>query len=154
MLEQSIDLATSRLTSFTKFLKDIVEDGTYAYQDVKLLNFNVSNESVKKSFSDIINDLTVKCNKRFENLQSNPVFKAINILDFRQWPNGANPSSFGENEITELINHFNVLLTKNNCNVDKIMTEWYLLKLEITTMIASWEKINYLQVWQINIYFS
>ena len=88
MLEQSIDLATSRLTSFTKFLKDIVEeDGTYAYQDVKLLNFNVSNESVKKSFSDFINDLTVKCNKRFENLQSNPVFKAINILDCRQWPN-------------------------------------------------------------------
>ena len=64
MLEQSIDLATSRLTSFTKFLKDIVEeDGTYTYQDVKLLNFNVSNESVKKSFSDFINDLTVNATK-------------------------------------------------------------------------------------------
>ena len=60
LLEQSIDKATTRLTNFTRSLKDIVEeDGNYTYQDVKLLNFNVSNESFKKSFSDIINALTV-----------------------------------------------------------------------------------------------
>ena len=60
LLEQSIDKATTRLTNFTRSLKDIVEeDGNYTYQDVKLLNFNVSNGSFKKSFSDIINDLTV-----------------------------------------------------------------------------------------------
>ena len=61
LLEQIIDQATTRWTDFTKFLKDIVEDGTYTYQDVKLLNFNISNEGVKKLFSDIINDLTVNC---------------------------------------------------------------------------------------------
>ena len=62
LLDQVIDQATTRWTDFTKFLEDIVEeDGTYTYQDVKLLNFNISNESVKKLFSDIINDLTVKC---------------------------------------------------------------------------------------------
>ena len=62
LLDQIIDQATTRWTDFTKFLEDIVEeDGTYTYQDVKLLNFNISNESVKKLFSDIINDLTVKC---------------------------------------------------------------------------------------------
>ena len=85
LLEQSVDQTATRLTNFTKFLKDIVEeDGTYTYQDVKLLNFNVSNETFKKLYSDIINDLTVKCNKRFENLQSNPVLvDTINILDFR-----------------------------------------------------------------------
>ena len=60
LLEQIIDKATTRLTNFTWSLKDIVEeDGNYTYQDVKLLNFNVSNGSFKKSFSDIINDLTV-----------------------------------------------------------------------------------------------
>ena len=62
LLDQIIDQATTRWTDFTKFLEDIVEeDGTYTYQDVKLLNFNISNESVKKLFSDIINDLTLKC---------------------------------------------------------------------------------------------
>ena len=79
--EETIDQTTARLTNFTKFLKDVVEeDGTFTYQDVKLLNFNVSNESLKKSFNDIINDLTEKCNERFSNLQSNPVFKGINLL--------------------------------------------------------------------------
>ena len=43
----------------------LLEDGTFTYQDVKLLNFNVSNESVKKSFNDIINDLTESVTKDF-----------------------------------------------------------------------------------------
>ena len=86
LLKQIIDQATTRLNDFIKFLKDVVEqDGTYTYQDVKLLNFNISNESVKKLFSDIINDLTVKCNERFEILQSNPLFNVINVFDCRQW---------------------------------------------------------------------
>ena len=115
LLKQIIDQATTRLNDFIKFLKDVVEQGgTYTYQDVKLLNFNISNESVKKLFSDIINDLTVKCNERFEILQSNPLFNVINVFDCRQWRKGANLWSLGENEITELINNFNILLTKNN----------------------------------------
>ena len=90
---------TTRLTNFTIFLKDIVEDGIYTCQDAKLLNFNVSNESIKKLFSDIINDLTVKCNKTFENLQSNLVLNAINILDCRQWLIGAHLLGFGRKSI-------------------------------------------------------
>ena len=122
---------------------------TFTYQDVKLLNFNVSNENVKKSFNGIINDLTKKCNERFSNLQSNPVFKGINLLDCKRWPeDNTNLSTFGENEMTELINHFKPLLLKNNCDVDKILTEWDLLKLEVTSMISSWEKIDYLEVWR------
>ena len=150
LLEESIDQTTARLTNFTKFLKDVVEeDGTFTYQDVKLLNFNVSNESVKKSFNDIINDLTEKCNERFSNLQSNPVFKGINLLDCKRWPeDNTNLSTFEENDMTELINHFKPLLLKNNCDVDQILTEWDLLKLEVTSMISSWEKIDYLEVWR------
>ena len=86
-------------------------------------------------------------NERFEILQSNPLFNVINVFDCRQWQKGANLWSLGENEITELINNFNVLLTKNNCNTDRIMTEWDLLKLELTAMTASCEKINYLKFW-------
>ena len=33
--------------------------------------------------------------------------------------------------MTELINHFKSLLLKNNCDVDIILTEWDLLKLEV-----------------------
>ena len=78
LLEESINQTTARLTNFTKFLKDVVEeDGTFIYQDVKLLNFDVRNESKKKSFNHIINDLTEKCNKRFLNLESNPLISLI-----------------------------------------------------------------------------
>ena len=57
-------------------------------------------------------------------------------------------SVYGEKEIDALFKHFSPLLSNDGCNVDKIMAEWDLLKLEVNTLISGWCAIKYLDVWQ------
>ena len=81
LLQESIDKATTRLTNFTKFQKDVVsEEGVNKYQGIKLLNYDVSSESIKNSYNDIVKSLTDNNSKRFANLQSHTVFKTSTFL--------------------------------------------------------------------------
>ena len=150
LLNQSIDGNTIRLTNYTKFLKDVVhEDGEHKYQGIKLLNFDASNERIKNSYSEIIDSLTSAMSNRFENLQSHPVFKNIHILDCSRWPkDDANLSEFGESQIKELSAHFSALLQDNGCDLDKILPEWDLLKLEISQLMSGMCTVKYLDVWE------
>ena len=71
---ESIDKNTSRLTNYTKFLKEVTcVEGFYKYREIKLLNFDASSEKIKKSYSDVISCLTAKMNERFEDLRTHPV---------------------------------------------------------------------------------
>ena len=106
------------------------EEGVNKYQGIKLLYYDVNSKSIKNSFDDIIKSFASNNSKWFANLQSHPVFKNINILDCSRWPSEKeNLSSYGESEMNELVDHFSELLTKNGCDIDKIIPEWDLLKL-------------------------
>jgi hypothetical protein len=150
LLTESIDKNTSRLTNYTKFLKEVkCADGSYEYQEIKLLNFDGSSERINKSYSDVISCLTAKMNERFEDLQTHPVFKGMSILDCSRWPrDDLNLFVYGEKEIDALSKHFSSLLSNNGCDIDKIMTEWDLLKLEVNMLIFGCCSIEYLDVWQ------
>jgi hypothetical protein len=150
LLTESIDKNTSRLTNYTKFLKEVkCVEGSYEYQEIKLLNFDGSSERINKSYSDVISCLTAKMNERFEDLQTHPVFKGMSILDCSCWPrDDLNLFVYGEKEIDALSKHFSSLLSNNGCDIDKIMTEWDLLKLEVNTLIFGCCSIEYLDVWQ------
>ena len=131
LLQDSIDKTTTCLTNFMKFQKDVVsEEGVSKYEGIKLLNYDVTSESIKNSYGDIIKLLTDNNSKQFANLQLHPVFKNIKLLDGSRWPSEKeNPSSYGESEVNELVGRFSELLTKNGCDIDKIIPEWDLLKL-------------------------
>lgn len=64
LLQESINKTTTRLTNFTKIQKDVIcEEGVYTYQDIKLLNYDASNETIKRSYDDIIKSLMDNINK-------------------------------------------------------------------------------------------
>lgn len=48
----------------------------------------------------------------------------------------------------ELADHFSELLSRNGCNVDRIIPEWDLVKLEVNSIISGCKKKKYLEVWQ------
>ena len=109
--------------------------GVNKYQGIKLLNYDVSSESIKNSYNDIIKSLTDNNSKWFANLQLHLVFKNINILDCSRWlSEKENLLSCGESEVNELVDHFSELLMKNGCDIDKIIPEWDLLKLEVNSV--------------------
>ena len=57
----------------------------------------------------------------------------MNILDCSRWPSEKeNLLSYGESEMNELIDRFSELLMKNGCDIEKIIPEWDLLKLEVS----------------------
>ena len=146
LLTQSIDKTATRLTNYTKFIKEC-EDGSY--QGIGLLNLDTCSQKIKKSYEEVISTLSAKMNERFEDLKTNPVFKSIMILDCNRWPrDDVNLSTFGEKEIDALIKHFSSLLSKNGCVVEKIISEWDILKLDVRTLIAGCREVKYLDVWQ------
>ena len=50
--------------------------------------------------------------------------------------------------MNELVDHFSELLTKNGCDIDKIIPEWDLLKLEVSSVFSGCKKMKYLEVWE------
>ena len=137
LLQESIDKTITLLDNFMKFQKDVLsEEGVNKYQGIELLNYDISSKSTKNSF-DIIKLLTNNNSKQFANLQSHPVFKKINILDCSRWPSEKeNLLSYGESEMNELVDHFSELLTKNGCDIDKIIPESDFLKLEVSSVFS------------------
>ena len=151
LLQESIEKTTTHLTNFMKFQKEVTfKEGAYIYQNIKLLNYDVSNDSIIRSYDDIIKLLTDSTSKRFANLQSHPVFKNINILDCSRWPNETESlSSYGEKEINKLVKHFSELLLKNSCCIDDVISEWDLLKLEVHSIFTECKTLKYLEIWQV-----
>ena len=87
--------------------------------------------------------------ERFQDLKTHPTFKSIVIFDSSLWPrDDLNLSVCGEKEIDALSKHFSPLLSNNGCDVDKSMSEWDLLKLEVNTLISGRRVIKYFDVWQ------
>ena len=70
------------------------------------------------------------------------------ILDCSRWPHDdENLSSYGENEVSELCEHFDEVLSDNGCDISKVSSEWDLLKLEVNSITAGMNSVNYLDVW-------
>ena len=85
---------------------------------------------------------------RFSELNTHPLFQNINILDCSRWPtDDADLSVFGENEIQKLIEHYIDLLQNNGCDVGKILNEWNLLKLDVSSITSGMRTVKYLEVW-------
>ena len=87
LLAESINETTSRLTNYTKFLKEVkLEEGSNKYHEIELLHFDASSEKIKNANSEVLLRLTAKMCERLEDLKAHPVFNSIAILDCSCWP--------------------------------------------------------------------
>ena len=89
LIDHSLEDNATRLTHFTKFLKEksINENSEHVYQDVILKNFVSATESVTCSCEKIITHLALSTQERFQDFVNSPALTSIVlILDFNLWP--------------------------------------------------------------------
>ena len=111
------------LTNFKKFLNSITvnEEGKHLYQNVHLKLYNRTFNAIKTHYKETVSRICSSVEKCFAGIQESPIFKNIEILlDTKSWP--IDSGNFGDEAVQE-ISHFQELLSKNNCEVAKIMLE-------------------------------
>ena len=138
------------LTNYTKFLGDVEvdQDGKHLYQNVKLKKYNRTKNGVKQHYKETVANICTSVEERFQGILHSPIFKNIEtILDTSSWPMNEDSGSFGTKAINDVQEHFKNLLIKNGCDVEKIQTEWLILKTYAIPMITNDKKCKYLDIW-------
>ena len=149
LIDASLDSDNGgRLTHLTKLFKEVDENNMY--QEVKLVNFKIHKKSASAFYKEIINKLAEKMEDRFKVVSTSPIFEnLILVLDVSMRPLEVNIlSSYYNDEIFAVTNHYEQLLTQNGCDIFQIPMERDRLKSYLIPILKSQSKVDYLEVWK------
>ena len=149
LIDASLDSDNGgRLTHLTKLFKEVDENNMY--QEVKLVNFKIHKKSASAFYKEIITKLAEKMEDRFKVVSTSPVFEnLILVLDVSMRPLEVNIlSSYYNDEIFAVTNHYEQLLTQNGCDIFQIPMERDRLKSYLIPILKSQSKVDYLEVWK------
>ena len=149
LLEQAMENTNIR-TNFKKFSNSIAvnEEGTHLCQNVHLKLSNRTFNAIKTHYKETVSRICSNVEKRFAGIQESPIFKNIEVLlDTKSWPIDKDSGNFGDEAVKELSSHFQVLLSKNNCEVDNIMRKWITLKIHMLPLVKNNKCVKYLDIW-------
>ena len=147
LLEQAMENANI-LTNF-KFLNSITvnEEGKHLYQNVHLKIYNRTFNAIKTHYKQTVSRICSSVEKCFAGIQESPIFKNIEVLlDTKSWPKDKDSGNFGDEAVKEIC-HFQELLSKNNCKVNNIMSEWITLKTHMLPLVKNNKCVKYLDIW-------
>ena len=149
LIDASLDSDNGgRLTHLTKLFKEVDENNMY--QEVKLVNFKIHKKSASAFYKEIITKLAEKMEDRFKVVSTSPIFEnLILVLDVSMRPLEVNIlSSYSNDEIFAVTNHYEQLLTQNGCDIFQIPMERDRLKSYLIPILKSQSKVDYLEVWK------
>ena len=149
LIDASLDSDNGgRLTHLTKLFKEVDENNMY--QEVKLVNFKIHKKSASAFYKEIITKLAEKMEDRFKVVSTSPIFEnLILVLDVSMRPLEVNIlSSYYNDEIFAVTNHYEKLLTQNGCDIFQIPMERDRLKSYLIPILKSQSKVDYLEVWK------
>ena len=149
LIDASLDSDNGgRLTHLTKLFKEVDENNMY--QEVKLVNFKIHKKSASAFYKEIITKLAEKMEDRFKVVSTSPIFEnLILVLDVSMRPLEVNIlSSYYNDEIFAVTNHYEQLLTQNGCNIFQIPMERDRPKSYLIPILKSQSKVDYLEVWK------
>ena len=149
LIDASLDSDNGgRLTHLTKLFKEVDENNMY--QEVKLVNFKIHKKSASAFYKEIITKLAEKMEDRFKVVFTSPIFEnLILVLDVSMRPLEVNIlSSYYNDEIFAVTNHYEQLLTQNGCDIFQIPMERDRLKSYLIPILKSQSKVDYLEVWK------
>ena len=149
MVENSPDGNENQVkTCLQNFISNVKKNNDeYFYHDMKLHKYETTIARARDIYSSTITSICSKVKARFSSLLDSVIFKNIPLLlETSAWPKDES-ANFGDKEINELSDHFNVLLEKNGCDVQSINEEWIRLKLFTLPFLQNNQKESYLEIW-------
>lgn len=113
-----------------RFIASIEEGGDLQFAGVRLTG---EQHRTLKAFHDSKSSYTTGICKsiqgRFDDIGKD-YFKAVHLLDTKLWPRDKETlTNVGVNDVRFAVDHFHLLLLRNNIVITRIMTEWTSFKL-------------------------
>ena len=141
---EAVSAATLQLQSYqtrygkrlSQFLEDQAAETNVSgnrFKDLQLSGFTAAKEAVCLEERKLILPRILRClEDRFFDFQDSPVLKAASIFDSSNWPNDDEGLlTYGNVEISLLINHFQPVLEAKGCHINMVYEEWTRLKINI-----------------------
>jgi len=100
------------------------------YRKTQLSRVNQQVQEAFKRNRPLLIDKMLECvANRFDDLQNLDAMKGVNILSVPLWPTGKPDfETYGNSEVSLLVNHFKVLLEMNGVSLNAVLTEWNAFK--------------------------
>ena len=101
-----------------------------------------------KGYSNIIMNIAESMESQFENLTTSAIFSNLTrILDKKTWPTKENNLAlFDGTSIIELGDFFEMLLERNDCKTDLLLSEWITPKTHMIPIGKNNPDENYLNI--------
>ena len=147
IVENSLDGNENQVkTCLQNFISNVKKNNDeYFYQDIKLHKYETTIVRAMDIYCSAITNIYSKVEARFSSLLDSVIFKNIPLLlDTSALPKD-DSAIFGDKEIND---HFNALLGKNGCDVQRINKEWIRLKLFILPILQNNQEESYLEIWR------
>ena len=100
------------------------------FRKTKLTGVSTTVQHALKNNRPLLVDKMLACvTNRFDDLHSIDAMKGVRLLNFVSWPIDTPAfDTFGDLEVSLLVNHFKPLLEKNEVSLDAVPTEWSAFK--------------------------
>lgn len=108
-------------------VRDVIRqlEGTI-YKGVNLTDVEEVEASCGRWKKEVIKPILQCLNVRFESFTEDEVLNAVTSLDPKNWPEDL--AGHGDEEVKKLLDHFQPVLSRNNCDVVGAISEWQRLR--------------------------
>eukprot|EP00057_Strongylocentrotus_purpuratus_P018748 XP_011673222.1 PREDICTED: uncharacterized protein LOC100892291 [Strongylocentrotus purpuratus] len=97
-------------------------EGSTVYKGVNLTQVEEVEASCAKWKEELIRPIFQCLKFRFESFTQEEVLKAVSSVDPKNWPEDL--TGHGDEEVNKLLDHFQPVLSRNNCDVVEALAEW------------------------------
>ena len=130
------------------FLREVGDGTVYKGQelvgdrDSAILN-------VSRNKQAVLDAIAAHLQRRFSSFENEDIFKNMSIFNFKNWPLGLEELQvYGNEQLSSVVDHFEELLIRNDCDIDSVPLEWVELKIYVSSLVAAEPAVYYLDLWQ------
>ena len=128
-------LGTTPGSKEAAFLREVGDGTVYKGQELRG-DRDSAMQNVSRNKQAVLDAIAAHLQCRFSSFENEDIFKNMSIFNFKNWPLGLEELQvYGNEQLLSVVDHFEELLIRNDCDIDSVPLEWVELKIYIHTYI-------------------